>query len=139
MSIDCAFFAFLRADAEPRTSAAGKRWVRMRVGVGRDEAVRWVSVSVFERAAEVAAGLKKMDRVTSRARLSSTRGVATIALSVTSCRLPRSNESGPPHRSQSSEEAIRRCCARTERSAANNFHDDESNAEVGHVTTRRND
>jgi single-stranded DNA-binding protein len=63
MSIDCAFFGFLPADAEPRTSQAGKPWVRMRVGVGKDDAVQWVSVAVFGSAAETAAALKKGDRV----------------------------------------------------------------------------
>jgi single-stranded DNA-binding protein len=63
MSIDCAFFGFLAADAEPRTSQAGKPWVRMRVGVGKDDTVQWVSVAVFGKAAENAAKLKKQDRV----------------------------------------------------------------------------
>jgi single-stranded DNA-binding protein len=63
MSIECAFFGFLAADAEQRTSQAGKAWVRMRVGVGKDDAVQWVSVAVFGKAAEGAAGLKKADRV----------------------------------------------------------------------------
>lgn len=31
MSIDCAFFGFLAADAEQRTSQAGKAWARLRV------------------------------------------------------------------------------------------------------------
>ena len=63
MSIDCAFFGFLPADAEPRVSQAGKNWVRFRVGVGKDDAVQWVSVAVFGKAAEAAANLKKGDRV----------------------------------------------------------------------------
>lgn len=63
MSIEAAFFGFLPADAEPRTSSAGKPWVRMRVGVGKDDAVQWVSVAVFGKAAETAATLKKGDRV----------------------------------------------------------------------------
>jgi single-strand DNA-binding protein len=63
MSIDVAFFGFLAGDAEPRTSQAGKPWVRMRVGVGRDDAVQWVSVAVFGKAAEHAADLTKGDRV----------------------------------------------------------------------------
>ena len=62
MSIDCAFFGFLAADAEPRISQAGKPWVRLRVGVGKDDAVQWVSVAVFGKAAEAAADLKKADR-----------------------------------------------------------------------------
>jgi single-stranded DNA-binding protein len=63
MSIDCAFFGFLPADAEPRVSQAGKNWVRFRVGIGKDDTVQWVSVAVFGKAAETAADLKKADRV----------------------------------------------------------------------------
>jgi single-strand DNA-binding protein len=63
MSIDCAFHGFLAADAEGRTSQAGKAWTRMRIGVGKDDAVQWVSVAVFGKTAETAAGLKKADRV----------------------------------------------------------------------------
>jgi single-stranded DNA-binding protein len=63
MTIDVAFHGFLAADAESRTSQAGKQWVRMRVGVGKDEAIQWVSVAVFGKAAEDAAKLKKGDRV----------------------------------------------------------------------------
>jgi single-strand DNA-binding protein len=63
MSIDAAFFGFLAADADARTSKAGKPWTRLRVGVGRDDDLQWVSVSVFGKAAETAATLKKSDRV----------------------------------------------------------------------------
>jgi single-stranded DNA-binding protein len=62
MSIECAFFGFLAADAESRTSQAGKQWVRLRVGVGKDDAMQWTSVAVFGKAAETAAELKKGDR-----------------------------------------------------------------------------
>jgi single-stranded DNA-binding protein len=62
MTIEAAFFGFLAADAEPRTSQAGKLWVRLRVGVGKDDAMQWVSVAVFGKAAETAAQLKKGDR-----------------------------------------------------------------------------
>jgi single-stranded DNA-binding protein len=62
MSIDCAFFGFLAADAEQRTSQAGKAWVRLRVGAGKDDAVQWIQVAVFGKAAEKAAELKKADR-----------------------------------------------------------------------------
>jgi single-stranded DNA-binding protein len=62
MSIDCAFFGFLAADAEARTSQAGKPWVRMRVGAGKDEQIQWVAVAVFGKAAEAAGKLKKGDR-----------------------------------------------------------------------------
>ena len=63
MSIEVAFFGFLAADAERRTSQAGKAWVRLRVGVGKDEEVQWLSLAVFGKAAEHAAGLRKGDRV----------------------------------------------------------------------------
>lgn len=63
MSIECAFFGFLTDDAEPRTSQAGKPWVKLRMGVGQDDAKQWVSVAVFGNAAEAAASLKKSDRV----------------------------------------------------------------------------
>jgi len=61
--IDCAFFGFVAADAETKVSKAGKTWVRLRVGVGKDDDLQWVSVAVFGQAAEVAAKLKKGDRV----------------------------------------------------------------------------
>jgi single-strand DNA-binding protein len=60
--IDCAFFGFLAADAETKVSKAGKTWVRLRVGVGKDDDLQWVSVASFGHAAEVAAKLKKGDR-----------------------------------------------------------------------------
>ena len=62
MTIDCAFFGFLAADADNRTSKGGKPWTRLRVGVGRDD-VQWVNVACFGKAAETAATLKKGDRV----------------------------------------------------------------------------
>ena len=62
MSIECAFFGFLAADAELRTSQAGKQWARLRVGVGKDDTMQWVSVAVFGKAAETAAELEKGDR-----------------------------------------------------------------------------
>ena len=48
MTIDCAFFGFLAADADARTSKAGKPWVRLRVGVGRDDDVQWVNVACLQ-------------------------------------------------------------------------------------------
>ena len=60
--IDCAFYGRVTADADPRISQAGKPWVRLRVGVGKDDDLQWVSVAVFGQAAEVAAKLKKGDR-----------------------------------------------------------------------------
>jgi single-stranded DNA-binding protein len=61
--IDCAFYGFLAADADSRISQAGKPWVRLRVGVGKDEEVQWLGVAVFGKAAEAAAELRKGDRV----------------------------------------------------------------------------
>jgi single-strand DNA-binding protein len=62
--IDCAFYGFLAADADSRVSQAGKPWVRLRVGCGKDEeAVQWLSVAVFGKAAESAAALRKGDRI----------------------------------------------------------------------------
>jgi single-strand DNA-binding protein len=63
MSIDVAFYGFLAADAESRTSQAGKPWARMRCGVGKDDSIQWVNVACFGKAAEHTADLKKGDRV----------------------------------------------------------------------------
>lgn len=63
MSIDCAFYGFLAADASAQTSKSGKPWVRLRVGVGKDDQVQWVGVAVFGKAAETAAELKKLQRI----------------------------------------------------------------------------
>jgi single-strand DNA-binding protein len=63
MTIDCAFFGFLAADADARTSKAGKPWTRLRVGVGRDDDVQWLTVSVFGKAADTAATMKKGDKI----------------------------------------------------------------------------
>jgi single-strand DNA-binding protein len=60
--IDSAFHGFLAADAETKVSKTGKTWVRLRVGVGNDDDLQWVSVAAFGPAAEVAAKLKKGDR-----------------------------------------------------------------------------
>jgi single-stranded DNA-binding protein len=61
--IDCAFYGFCASDADSRVSQAGKNWVRLRVGTGRDEDVVWLSVAVFGKAAETAAGLRKGDKI----------------------------------------------------------------------------
>ncbi len=63
MTIETAFYGFLARDAEPRMSQAGKPWVRLSIGVSKDDAVQWVQVAVFGKAAENASTLKKMDRV----------------------------------------------------------------------------
>jgi single-stranded DNA-binding protein len=63
MTIDCAFYGFCAGDADARTSKAGKAWVRLRVGVGKDDALQWVQVNVFGSAATAAATLKKGDKI----------------------------------------------------------------------------
>jgi len=61
--IDTAFFGFCASDAESKVSKAGKTWVRLRVGVGKDDTIQWVSVAVFGKVAELAAELRKGDRI----------------------------------------------------------------------------
>jgi single-strand DNA-binding protein len=63
MAIECAFSAFVAADAEAKVSQASKNWTRLRVGVGRDDTMTWVSVAVFGKHAEAAAELKKGDKI----------------------------------------------------------------------------
>ena len=46
--IHCALQGRLGQDVELRTSAAGKDWCRLSVGVGEGDEVTWVSVAVFE-------------------------------------------------------------------------------------------
>jgi single-stranded DNA-binding protein len=99
MTIDCAFFGFVAADAEPRTSQAGKQWVRLRVGVGKDDAVQWISVAVFGKAAEIAAKLKKSDRIYCEGtiKLDAWRGqdgTERYGLSVASFRLEKTQQIG---------------------------------------------
>ena len=62
MSIECAFHGFCARDADARTSQAGKPWVSLSIGVGKDDDVQWVQVAVFGTAAAKAATLKKFDR-----------------------------------------------------------------------------
>ena len=70
MGISCSFYGFLAADAERRTSAAGKSWVRLRVGVGKGKAVQWVRIVVLGGAVEAAAMLKRGHEVHVEGRLS---------------------------------------------------------------------
>jgi single-stranded DNA-binding protein len=106
MSIECAFFGFLAADAESRTSQAGKLWVRLRVGVGKDDAMQWTSVAVFGKAAETAAELKKGDRccVEGTIKIDSWRGsdgADKHGLSVASFKIEKTHQIGrnrPPKR-----------------------------------------
>jgi single-stranded DNA-binding protein len=106
MSIECAFFGFLAADAESRTSQAGKLWARLRVGVGKDADIQWVSVAVFGEAAKIAAALKKGDRVyvEGSVKIDSWRGgdgVEKHSLSVASFKIEKTHQIGrnrPPKR-----------------------------------------
>lgn len=125
MSIECAFHGFLAADADARTSQAGKPWVRLRVGVGQDETIQWLSVSVFGKAAEAAAALKKGDRVYCEGSIKldvwrGQDGVERHGLSVASFKIERTHLIGRdrPNRDK----------ARSERKAetpANDFYNDE--------------
>jgi single-stranded DNA-binding protein len=99
MTIDCAFYGFLAADADSRVSQAGKPWVRLRVGVGKDEDVQWLSVAVFGEAAKAAGELKKRDRVyvEGSIRLDSWRGkdgVERHGLSVAAFKCERTHQIG---------------------------------------------
>jgi single-stranded DNA-binding protein len=99
MTIDCAFYGFVAADAEQRTSAAGKVWVRLRIGVGKDDAMQWVSVAVFGKAAETAGALKKGDRIYCEGTIkldtwTGNNGVERHGLSVASFKLDRTHRIG---------------------------------------------
>jgi single-strand DNA-binding protein len=99
MSIDVAFYGFLAADAEARTSKAGKQWVRLRVGIGKDEDIQWVSVAVFGKAIEAAAELRKGDRcyIEGAIKLESWRGqdgVERHGLSVAAFKCDRTHQIG---------------------------------------------
>jgi single-stranded DNA-binding protein len=99
MSIECKFNGFCAADAEARTSQAGKQWVRLRVGVGKDDAVQWLSVAVFGKAADTAADLKKGDRCLCEGsiKLDTWRGkdgVDRHGLSVACFKIEKTNEAG---------------------------------------------
>ena len=127
MSIECAFHGFLAADADARTSQAGKPWVRLRVGVGKDDAVEWLSVAVFGKAAEAAAGLKKGDRVYCEGsiKLDTWRGNDSIerhGLSVASFKIERTHLIGR-NRPRRNRDAKPR--PQEKPASANDFHDDE--------------
>jgi len=70
MGINCSFYGFLAADAERRTSATGRSWVRLRVGVGKAEAVQWIRITVLNKAVEAAAKLKRGEKIHVEGRLS---------------------------------------------------------------------
>lgn len=97
--IETAFFGFLANNADARTSKAGKPWVRLRVGVGKDTDIQWVSVSVFGAAAGIAAKLTKGDRVYCEGtiKLDSWRGqdgVERHGLSVSSFKIDKTHQIG---------------------------------------------
>jgi single-stranded DNA-binding protein len=99
MTIDCAFFGFLAADAERRTSQAGKAWTRLRVGVGKDDNVQWLSVAVFGKAAEAAGELQKGDRIYCEGTIKldswiGNDGVERHALNVASFKLDKTHQIG---------------------------------------------
>src|SRR3974390_559426 len=99
MTIDTAFYGFCAADADARMSKAGKPWVRLRVGVGRDSELQWVQISVFGKAAETAAALKKGDKIYCEGslKLDSWRGsdgVERHTLAVSSSRLEQTHRIG---------------------------------------------
>ena len=125
MNIECKFNGFCSADAEARTSQAGKRWVRLRVGVGKDDAVQWLSVAVFGKAAEAAAELKKGDRCLCEGniKLDSWRGkdgVDRHGLSVACFKIEKTN--GPAHgRPQRDEQKPAPAASGRERAARSDY------------------
>jgi single-stranded DNA-binding protein len=128
MSIECAFHGFLAADAELRTSKAGKPWARLRVGVGKDDAVQWASVAVFGPAASAAGTLKKADRVYVEGSIKldtwkGSDGVERHGLSVAAFKCERTHQIGrnrPARKNGSGSGA-----AAGKPGVSNDFHDDE--------------
>jgi single-strand DNA-binding protein len=132
--IDCAFFGFLAADAETKVSKAGKPWVRLRVGVGKDDDVQWINVAVFGKAAESAAELHKGDRCYIEGSLKLDRwtgqdGVERHGLSVAAFKCERTHNIGR-NRSERNGRSISAAGGdgldrgRERATAGNDFHDD---------------
>jgi single-strand DNA-binding protein len=99
MTIDCAFYGFCAADADARTSKAGKPWTRLRVGVGKDDSLQWVQIAVFGKAAETAATLKKGDRIYCEGNIrldtwQGNDGIERHTLAVSSLKLERTHNIG---------------------------------------------
>jgi hypothetical protein len=90
MTIETAFYGFLAADADARVSKAGKPWVRLRVGVCKDDALQWVQVNVFGTGATTGKAIASIARAPS----GSTLGAATTASNATPWPWPHSNASG---------------------------------------------
>jgi len=110
MTIDCAFYGFLASDADARVSKAGKAWVRLRVGVGKDDDMQWVSVSCFGKAAEAAATLQKGDKVyiEGTVRIDSWRGndgIERHTLAVSSFKCERTHKIGRARDKRTSDDA----------------------------------
>jgi len=130
VSIECAFHGFLAADADARTSQAGKPWVRLRVGVGKDEIIQWLSVAVFGKDAENAVTLKKGDRcyIEGSIKLDTWRGndgIERHGLSVAAHKCEKTHQIGrnEPARNDANGDAKSR--SQEKPASANAFHDDE--------------
>lgn len=121
MTIDCAFFGFLTADAEPRVSNAGKKWTRLRAGVGKD-VLQWVQIAVFGDAADDAADLKKADRVYIEGTIkidhwTSSDGVERHGLSVASHKCVRTHNIGRNRKSKQKDDKKNSDTAKPEQGA----------------------
>jgi single-stranded DNA-binding protein len=103
MTIECAFFGTLGRDAEPKTSAGGKRYLRISVRVGDGDAAQWLSVLAFDpEAIEVVDKLVQGARVYIEGKLelserTGSDGARRQGLSVMSwhCRLPHIGRNKP--------------------------------------------
>src|SRR5258706_8615774 len=103
MTIECAFFGSLGKNAEQKTSASGKRYLRLSVRVGDGDGAQWVSVLAFDpEAIEVADKLVAGARVYVEGRLelsewTGNNGAKRQGLSVLSwhCRLPHIGRNKP--------------------------------------------
>jgi single-stranded DNA-binding protein len=103
MSIECAFFGSLGKDAERKTSATGKKYLRLSVRVGDSNAAQWVSVLAFDpEAIEVADRFVAGARVYVEGKLelsewTGSNGVKRQGLNVLSwhCRLPHIGRNKP--------------------------------------------
>src|SRR6266853_1963547 len=103
MTIECAFFGTLGRDAERKTSATGKRYLRLSVRVGDGDGAQWVSVLAFDpEAIEAADKLVQGARVYVEGKLelsewTGSNGVKRQGLNVLSwhCRLPHIGRNRP--------------------------------------------
>jgi single-stranded DNA-binding protein len=133
--IECAFLGALGRDAEPKTSKAGKAYLRLNVRVGDGDGAQFVSVLAFDdRAIEAGASFVKGARVYVEGRLSTSewtdqKGEKRLSLSVISwhtrlAQIGRSKSkayhsprSAPANRLPSAEKPIA--------ASADTFHDDD--------------